>query len=144
MSKANLLNHEFSFEEMIKIVKTSKSYLPICRTLTQHLCDMVEVAYCKLDLLVKHNLEIETLLASEVTDEKLQSLPALCARSEELYAEIEHLPIMHEEPKILLELLSLSKVGTRYGELLELIYKHKRLIKAEHSPIYDESLVHIK
>ncbi len=143
MSK-NLLNTELGFSEMIKIVKSGKSYLPICRSLSQHLLDVVEVALCKLQLLVKDNKEIEVILDQANIDENLAELHKLCNRSVELYSEIIDLPIMKEDPDNLIELLNLSRIGSRYSELLSIIHTDKKYIKGTEYPLENFNQIHVK
>lgn len=144
MHKKTLLNHEFTTVEMIKVLKNSKNYTPICRMFTQHLCDMLDVAICKLELLIKHNREFDQLIAEGSTEDKLQNLEALCERSRELYQEIEHLPIMQEDSESLIDLLTLSKAGSRYSDLLELLYKHKEIITSRVNPFMDMTHLHMR
>lgn len=143
MSK-NILNTELGFSEMIKIVKSGKSYLPICRSLSQHLLDVVEVALCKLQLLVKDNKEIEVILDQANIDENLAELHKLCNRSVELYSEIIDLPIMKEDPDNLIELLNLSRIGSRYSELLSIIHTDKKYIKGTEYPLENFNQIHVK
>lgn len=143
MSK-NLLNTELGFSEMIKIVKSGKSYLPICRSLSQHLLDVVEVALCKLQLLVKDNKEIEVILDQANIDENLAELHKLCNRSVELYSEIIDLPILKEDPDNLIELLNLSRIGSRYSELLSIIHTDKKYIKGTEYPLENFNQIHVK
>ena len=143
MSK-NLLNTELGFSEMIKIVKSGKSYLPICRSLSQHLLDVVEVALCKLQLLVKDNKEIEVILDQANIDENLAELHKLCNRSVELYSEIIDLPILKEDPDNLIELLNLSRIGSRYSELLSIIHTDKKYITGTEYPLENFNQIHVK
>lgn len=140
----NLLNAELGFSDMIKIVKNGKSYLPICRSLSQHLLDVVEVALCKLQLLVKDNKAIEKILDSENIDENLTELHQLCNRSVELHSEIINLPIMKEDPDNLIELLNLSRIGSRYSELLSIIHTDKKYIKGIEYPLENFNQIHVK
>ncbi len=143
MSK-KLLDFEYSFQDMIRVLKNSKSYLPVCRSLTQHLTDLIEVAYCKLELLIKLNKEIDEIINSENTVDNMLFLEKSCARSHELYEEIRHLPIMNEDQQILDEMLPLSRVGTKYGDLLSLIYENQALIGVRNNPFMDTSHLHIR
>jgi|GEM_PF-4747714 len=139
-----LLSSELTFADMVKIVKTGKSYLPICRMLNQHLLDVVEVALCKLQLLIDDNKKIEKILEGAEATQKLPELHQLCNRSTELYAEIENLPLMKENPDNLVELLILSKIGSRYSELLSLLYTERDYIKANQYPYANMDHVHVK
>lgn len=144
MHTKTLLNHEFTTAEMIKILKASKNYTPVCRLFTQHICDMLDVAICKLELLIKHNREFDQMVADGSTEDKLQNLEALCERSQELYQEIKELPIMREDSELLTDLLTLSKAGSRYSDLLELLYKHKELITPRVNPFLDMTHLHMR
>lgn len=140
----HLLQAKFDFAEMILILKNGKNYLPICRALTQHLMDILEVACLKLDLLIKTNKEIDNLIANGHLNEKLINLESLCARSCELFAEIAHLPLMNEELEVLSGLLPLSKVGSKYAELLNLLYTHAEFIGDRSNPFLDMKHLHAK
>lgn len=105
---------------------------------------MLDVAICKLELLIKHNREFDQLVAEGSTEDKLQNLEALCERSQELYQEIKELPIMREDSELLTDLLTLSKAGSRYSDLLELLYKHKELITPRVNPFLDMTHLHMR
>lgn len=144
MHTKTLLNHEFTTAEMIKVLKASKNYTPVCRLFTQHICDMLDVAICKLELLMKHNKEFDQLVAEGSTEDKLQNLEALCERSQELYQELNELPIMREDAELLTDLLTLTKVSSRYSDLLELLYKHNDLITPRVNPFMDMTHLHMR
>ena len=142
MSERNLLSTEFDFEEMIKILKSSTEQFPICQSIAKLLCDMIEVAIIKLDLLIKFNQDIDDLIENGSIDDKIQNLDALCTRSQELYEEIENLPIMQENSLVLSELLGIPTTGKKYSELLALIYHNKELIYPHNNPLHGLTLIH--
>lgn len=143
MSKS-ILNPHFNFANMINIVKHGKSYLPICKIITQHLLDSLEVAICKLELLIKLNKEIDGLIEKQDPAEPILELEKLTARSHELFQEIQHLPIMNEDPAILVEMLPLSRIGSKYSDLLALIYNNPVYIAARNTPFYDTSHLYLR
>lgn len=139
-----LLHTQFNIINMIQIIKHGKNNFPICRIITQHLLDIIEVATCKLEILVKLNKEIDLLIADNTAVDNILSLEKLCARSNELYQEIENLPIMKEDADVLSEILIFKKLGSKYSNLLSLIYSNSEYISARSNPFLDTSHLHIR
>ena len=139
----SLLHCKFNFADMIAILKNGKSYHAVCRSMTQHLLELIDVAVVKVELLIKTNQEIDALLAVEHLEQHLGNLDVLCSRSADVFQEIEHLPLLREDPALLAELLALSKLGSRYAELLNLLYTQASFIAVRTNSLHDSAYVHV-
>lgn len=143
MSKA-LIHTRFDFNDIVMIIKNSNNQSPLCRELTQHLCELVDVALLKLELLIKTNQQIDELVGKEYSDDDLPTLEQLCARSEELYSAIEHLPLMKENKDLLIELLPVAMIGDKLAELFYLLYFKAKDISNRRNPFVDMEHLHAK
>ena len=140
-----LLNLEFNLAEIIQILKCGKTDLDICRKLTLYVLEVVDVAYLKLDLLIKANRKIEALTVAEnLVADKLLLLEGLCERSHELFHEIQQLPLLQGNPDILRDLLALPRISRRYSDLLLLLYRNAKYIMAYTNPVAAMSKVQVK